>query len=225
MSTPVTISDQYTGAVEPGGDAARRRVPGATIVKVSVGPMDNNVYVVSDDSGRTLLIDAANEPERILDVARQVGGIEAIVTTHRHPDHWFALADVREALDVPSIAGVNDVEGIEAPVDRTLADGERLVVGELNLDVIELIGHTPGSVALALTDDDGTVHLFSGDCLFPGGVGKTGDADAFTSLLDGVEEKVFDRYGDDTVVYPGHGKDTTLGTERPHLEEWRTRGW
>lgn len=221
----MTISDQYTGAVEPGGDAARRRVPGATIVKVSVGPMDNNVYVVSDDSGRTLLIDAANEPERILDVARQVGGIEAIVTTHRHPDHWFALADVREALDVPSIAGVNDVEGIEAPVDRTLADGERLVVGELNLDVIELIGHTPGSVALALTDDDGTVHLFSGDCLFPGGVGKTGDADAFTSLLDGVEEKVFDRYGDDTVVYPGHGKDTTLGTERPHLEEWRTRGW
>ncbi|WP_344993682.1 MBL fold metallo-hydrolase [Tsukamurella soli] len=225
MTSEVSVSDQYTGTVEPGGPAARRTVPGARIVKLSVGPMDNNVYLVSDDAGRTLLIDAANEADRVLDLARQVGGVELIVTTHRHADHWQALATVRDGLAVPAVAGVNDAAGIDAPTDRTLSDGDTLTVGGLTVDVIELVGHTPGSIALALNPADGPAHLFTGDCLFPGGVGRTGDPAAFTSLLDGVEEKVFARYGDDTVVYPGHGKDTTLGAERPHLAEWRARGW
>ena len=93
------------------------------------------------------------------------------------------------------------------------------------LDVIALRGHTPGSVALALDDGDGRVHLFTGDSLFPGGPGKTPDTEAFTSLMDDLEARVFDVYPDDTVVHPGHGDSTTLGAERPHLEEWRERGW
>ncbi len=225
VTSDVVITDQYTGTVESGGPAARRSVPGARIVKLSVGPMDNNVYFVTDAGGRSLLIDAANDAERVLDVARQVGGVELIVTTHRHADHWQALARVRSDLGVPAVTGEHDAEGIDAPTDRTLADGDTLTVGDLTFDVIELVGHTPGSVALALRLPDGGTHVFTGDCLFPGGIGRTLAPDAFTSLLDGVEAKLFGRFGDDAVVYPGHGSDTTLGTERPHLAEWRERGW
>ncbi len=198
-----------------------------TIKQLSVGGMDNNVYLVSDSAGRTLLIDAANEAERILDVARETGGVELIVTTHRHLDHWYALADVRAGLGVPAAAGVNDTEGIDAPTDRTLSDGEVLTVGDLVFDVIELVGHTPGSITLALRPefDGAPVHLFTGDSLFPGGVGKTGSPEDFASLYADVTTKLFDRFDDDTVVHPGHGKGTTLGAERPHLAEWRERGW
>ncbi|GAB3134427.1 MBL fold metallo-hydrolase [Tsukamurella serpentis] len=198
-----------------------------TINQISVGGMDNNVYFVGDSSGRTVLIDAANEAERILDLARENGGVELIVTTHRHLDHWYALAQVREGLGVPAAAGVNDAEGIDAPTDRTLSDGEVLTVGDLVFDVIELVGHTPGSIALALRPefDGAPVHLFTGDSLFPGGVGKTATPEDFDSLISGVTEKLFDRYGDDTVVHPGHGAGTTLGAERPQLARWRERGW
>nr|WP_156485568.1 MBL fold metallo-hydrolase [Tsukamurella pseudospumae] len=198
-----------------------------TINQISVGGMDNNVYLVSDSAGRALLVDAANEADRILDFARDTGAVELIVTTHRHLDHWYALAEVREGLGVPAVAGVNDAAGIDAPTDRTLSDGEVLTVGRLVFDVIELVGHTPGSIALALRPefDGAPVHLFTGDSLFPGGVGKTGSPEDFGSLLTDVTAKLFDRYDDDTVVHPGHGKGTTLGAERPHLQEWRERGW
>ncbi|TWS18479.1 MBL fold metallo-hydrolase [Tsukamurella asaccharolytica] len=198
-----------------------------TISQLSVGPMDNNVYLVSDSAGRTLLIDAANDAEEVLAAAREAGGVELIVTTHRHPDHWQALAQVRAGLDVPAAAGVNDAEGIDAPTDRTLSDGEVLTVGDLTFDLIELVGHTPGSIALALRPefDGAPVHLFTGDCLFPGGVGKTWQPGDFDRLYADVTTKLFDRFDDDTVVHPGHGKGTTLGAERPHLAEWRERGW
>ncbi|KXP15164.1 MBL fold metallo-hydrolase [Tsukamurella pseudospumae] len=189
--------------------------------------MDNNVYLVSDSAGRTLLIDAANDAERILEFARATGGVELIVTTHRHLDHWYALKEVREGLGVPAAAGVNDAEGIDAPTDRTLSDGEVLAIGDLVFDVIELVGHTPGSIALALRPevDGAPVHLFTGDCLFPGGVGKTWQPGDFDRLYADVTTKLFDRFDDHTVVHPGHGKGTTLGAERPHLAEWRERGW
>ncbi|CAM3930892.1 MBL fold metallo-hydrolase [Tsukamurella strandjordii] len=198
-----------------------------TINQLSVGGMDNNVYLVSDSAGHTLLIDAANEADRILAFAREIGGVEVIVTTHRHLDHWYALADVREGLGVPAAAGVNDAEGIDAPTDRTLSDGEVLTVGDLTFDVIELVGHTPGSVALALRPevDGAPTHIFTGDSLFPGGVGKTGSPEDFDRLFTDVTTKLFDRYDDDTVIHPGHGTGTTLGAERPHLAEWRERGW
>ncbi|MGZ9828328.1 MBL fold metallo-hydrolase [Tsukamurella ocularis] len=189
--------------------------------------MDNNVYLVSDSAGRTLLIDAANDADEVLAAAREIGGVELIVTTHRHPDHWQALAQVRAGLDVPAAAGVNDAEGIDVPTDRTLSDGEVLTVGDLTFDLIELVGHTPGSIALALRPefDGAPVHLFTGDCLFPGGVGKTWQPGDFDRLYADVTTKLFDRFDDDTVVHPGHGKGTTIGAERPHLAEWRERGW
>ncbi|MEU4598493.1 MBL fold metallo-hydrolase [Nocardia sp. NPDC023988] len=224
----VTVDARYTGQVAPGGDAHQREVPGARIVKMAVGAMNNNTYLVRcAATGSTLLIDAANEASRILELVNQdaEGQVELIVTTHQHPDHWWALADVAGALAVPSAAHHLDAEPLPVTPDRLLADGETIDLGELTLTVIHLRGHTPGSIALALTDGAGRTHLFTGDSLFPGGVGKTHNAEDFDSLLTDVTTKLFDRYPDDTVVYPGHGDDTTLGTERPQLPEWRARGW
>lgn len=207
--------------------ARYREAVTTTISRLSVGPMENNVYLVGDSAGRTLLIDAANDAEEVLAAAREIGGVELILTTHRHPDHWQALAEVKAGLGVPTAAGVNDAEGIPVETDRPLADGEVLTIGDLVFDVIELVGHTPGSIALALRPefDGAPVHLFTGDCLFPGGVGKTWQPGDFERLYADVTTKLFDRFDDDTVVHPGHGEGTTLGAERPHLTEWRERGW
>ena len=232
MSIPVTVSDEYTGELTAAPDhhgvsAQRRHVPGAEIVKLSVGPMDNNVYVVTDTQTRqSLLIDAANDPESILALLNALDGtLTQIVTTHGHFDHWQALEHLDRVTNVPSAAGAADAPELPVVPDRLLHDGDRVTVGALEFDVIHLVGHTPGSVALALTEPGGRVHLFTGDSLFPGGVGKTWQPGDFEILLNDVETKLFARYGDDTVVYPGHGKDTVLGAERPHLGEWRERGW
>ncbi|MEC3916097.1 MBL fold metallo-hydrolase [Nocardia sp. CDC160] len=224
----ITIDSPYTGHVAPGSNPQQREVPGARIVKMSVGGMDNNVYLVQcANTGATLLIDAANEADRILELIGQEadGNVELIVTTHQHPDHWWALSDVVSATEIPTAAHTLDAEPLPVKPDRLLADGDKIQVGDLELEAIHLRGHTPGSVALALTDGAGRTHLFTGDSLFPGGVGKTHSPEQFTSLLGDVETKLFDRYPDDTAVYPGHGDDTTLGVERPQLSEWRRRGW
>lgn len=224
----MVIDDDYTGVVTQGSQPHRRTIPGATITKMSVGPMDNNAYlVVCSTTGHSLLIDAANDAERIsLLIDENAPTLSLIVTTHQHADHWQALADIAGGTDSPTAAHALDAEPLPVTPDRLLADRDTVSVGELTLDVIHLTGHTPGSIALALSDADGTrTHLFTGDSLFPGGVGKTGSPEDFTQLLDDVTAKLFDRFGDDTVVYPGHGKDTTLGAERPHLAEWRKRGW
>lgn len=221
------VNDTYTGHVDA-GTAARRTLPAATIVKASVGPMDNNAYLITCSStGKTLLIDAANDGAALVELIRsQTPNVELIVTTHQHFDHWQALAEVAEATGAPTAAHALDAEPLPVKPDRILADGDTITIGDLTLDVIHLQGHTEGSVALALRGADGEVtHLFTGDCLFPGGVGKTWQEGDFERLLGDVTRKVFDVYPDSTVIYPGHGDDTTLGTERPHLEEWRTRGW
>ncbi|WP_069147190.1 MBL fold metallo-hydrolase [Rhodococcus erythropolis] len=224
---PIVIDDSYTGQVSPDSAPQRRTVDGAVITKMSVGPMDNNTYlVVCSATGKSLLIDAANEAEKIIALIEQEAPVfDSIVTTHQHGDHWLALQDVHAATKVPTAAHPLDAEVLPVTPDVLLEDGDKVTVGNLSLDVIHLSGHTPGSIALALTEPNGQVHLFTGDSLFPGGVGKTADPEKFTSLLDDVENKLFGRYDDATVVYPGHGKDTTLGTERPHLAEWRGRGW
>ena len=227
-SAEPTISDDYTGEVTAGTGSQRRTLSHASIVKTSVGPMDNNAYlVVCSSTGKSLLIDAANEADTLRSVVTVVApDVSMIVTTHQHFDHWQALAEVASATAAPSAAHPLDAEPLPVPPTRLLEDGDSVEVGDVSLDIIHLRGHTPGSIALALTDPaDGRVHLFTGDSLFPGGVGKTdGDAN-FASLLDDVESRIFGRYDDNTVVYPGHGKDTTLGVERPHLHEWRERGW
>ncbi len=222
----IAVSDTYTGHVEP-HTAARRTVGGATIIKASVGPMDNNAYLVtSTKTGDTLLIDAANDADALLKLIKtNAPKLDLIVTSHQHFDHVQALAAIAKATGAPTAAHQLDAEALPVKPDRILADGDTLTIGDLTLDVIHLRGHTPGSVALALKSSDGVTHLFTGDCLFPGGPGRTTRPEDFNSLMGDLESKVFDRYGDNTVVYPGHGDDTTLGTERPHLSEWRERGW
>ena len=153
--------------------------------------------------------------------------MELIVTTHQHFDHWQALEAVAAATGAPTAAHELDAEPLPVTPSRFLAGGDTLSVGDLTFDVIHLRGHTPGSVALALRPAGRrtAVQLFTGDCLFPGGLGRTTKTEEFDSLYQDVTSRVFDVYGDDTVVYPGHGDDTTLGEERPRLAEWRERGW
>jgi glyoxylase-like metal-dependent hydrolase (beta-lactamase superfamily II) len=222
------LDDNYTGHVEP-GTAAKRTLPGVSIVKASVGPMDNNAYLVTcSATGETLLIDAANEPDVLIDLVRsQAPKVSLIVTSHQHFDHWQALEALAQATGAPTAAHEIDADPLPVKPDRLLAGGDTVQIGELTFDVIHLRGHTPGSVALALDGaaTGGVTQLFTGDCLFPGGVGKTWQPGDFTQLLEDVTTRVFDVYGDSTVVYPGHGDDTTLGAERPNLADWRERGW
>ncbi len=223
-----SVDDNYTGHVES-GSAARRTLPGATIVKASVGPMDNNAYLITcSHTGETLLIDAANDASILLDlVERYAPTLSLIVTSHQHGDHWMALEEVAKATGAPTAAHRLDAEPLPVKPDRILAHGDTVTIGDLTFDVIHLQGHTEGSIALALSGPvaGDAVQLFTGDCLFPGGVGKTWKDGDFERLLGDVTRRLFDVYPDSTVVYPGHGDDTTLANERPHLAEWRQRGW
>ena len=178
-------------------------------------------------SGDALLIDAAADPEALRALIGDAD-LRTVVTTHGHWDHHRALPDVVEAT------GARDGgprRRRRRPAGRRPADrsehGDTVTVGEQTLEVVHLRGHTPGSIALVWRrPGDAGVHAFTGDSLFPGGVGNTQqDAARFTSLIDDVEERLFGALPDSTWVYPGHGRDTTLGAERPHLAEWRARGW
>ena len=212
----------YTGDVTRRGPAAVRTLDHLTISKVSVGPMDNNAYLLrcGDDQ---VLIDAANDAETLLELIGP-GGLSTVVTTHRHGDHWQALEDVVDATGARSLA--HGADAAEIPVvTGTLAEGDTVQVGDCSLEVIHLVGHTPGSIALLYRDPAGTPHLWTGDSLFPGGHGRTTTPEEHTSLMDDLEAKVFGPLGDDTWFYPGHGKDSTRGAERPHLTKWRERGW
>lgn len=218
----------YTGDVTPGGEPERRELPDATIGKLSVSAMDNNCYLITCRStGSQVLIDAADDAPRLLRWLGSSGGrLESIITTHQHWDHHRALAEVVSATGAKTLAGRDDAAALPVPVDQVLDHGDTVRVGDLVLDVVHLRGHTPGSVALVLTSSGGGVHAFTGDSLFPGGIGNTrGNAAHFASLIDDVEHRLFDVLPDSTWVYPGHGKDTTLGAERPALPEWRARGW
>lgn len=219
----------YTGHVDPQGAPATRDLPQLSITKLSVGPMDNNAYLLIEKAtGDAVLIDAANDADRILDLIADAGSavnVRAIVTTHRHDDHWQALAEVAEKTGATTYAGAADAEAIPVATTVALEHGDTVPLGDGTLEVIALRGHTPGSVALVYRDPAGGPHLFTGDSLFPGGPGKTWSAPDFESLVTDLENRVFGTFPDETVVYPGHGDDTTLGTERPRLPEWRARGW
>jgi glyoxylase-like metal-dependent hydrolase (beta-lactamase superfamily II) len=233
----------YGGEVTPGGPSAVRELDEVVIRKASVGDLDNNAYLLTCRASRSqLLIDAADDPDRLLQLVREGSGsarLDLVVTTHRHPDHHRALESVVAVTGAPTAAGADDVAGIPVPTRRRLHHGDVLAVGHVVLEVIVLRGHTDGSVALAYREparvegsprgtdaQPGRVHLFTGDSLFPGGVGNTqGDPARFDRLLTDVTERLFDRFDDSTWVYPGHGADTTLGAERPQLARWRERGW
>lgn len=212
----------------------RHRLDDVTIRSISVSEMDNNVYVLtSRTSGAQVLIDAADDAPAILslladaqeDTEAEVR-VALIITTHSHWDHVRALAEVKEATQARTAAGEDDVADIAVPTDVPLRHHQTGSFEGFELEAIHLRGHTPGSVALLYRDPHGPAHLFTGDSLFPGGLGNTqGDGERFASLYEDVVTRVFDYLPDDTLVHPGHGKGTTLGTERGSLEEWKQRGW
>jgi glyoxylase-like metal-dependent hydrolase (beta-lactamase superfamily II) len=215
----------YTGQVTPGGPADHRHLGAATLAKLSVGPMDNNAYLLRcARTGRGVLVDAANEADRLLELIGD-GGIDLIITTHRHGDHWQALREVAAATGARTVAHPLDAPELPVAPDILVEHGDEVTAGDLTLSVIHLRGHTPGSIALRYDGPERT-HLFTGDSLFPGGPGNTrGNPDDFKSLMTDLEQRVFAALDDDTWIYPGHGNDTTLGAERPSLPDWRVRGW
>ncbi|MEY9844964.1 MBL fold metallo-hydrolase [Streptacidiphilus sp. MAP5-3] len=214
----------YHGAVKVGGAPDVRELAHLVITKIAVGPMNNNAYLLRcRATDEQLLIDAAADAHALLESVGE--NLATVVTTHRHQDHWNALADLVRATGARTAAGRIDAAGIPVPTDVLLDDGDTVHVGQVQLTVRHLVGHTPGAIVLLYDDPQGHPHLFTGDCLFPGGPGRTTNPGEFASLMHDVESKLFDPLPDETWVYPGHGDDTTLGVERPHLAEWRARGW
>jgi glyoxylase-like metal-dependent hydrolase (beta-lactamase superfamily II) len=217
----------YTGDVEVGGPTDVRELPGLTISKLAVSDMANNAYLLRcTATGEALLIDAAADPGALRALVGDAA-LRTVVTTHGHWDHHRALTEVVIATGAKTVAHPADATDLPVSVDRKVEHGDTVTVGEQTLEVVHLRGHTPGSIALVWRGPgDAGVHVFTGDSLFPGGVGNTQkDPARFASLIDDVEQRLFGVLPDDTWVYPGHGKDTTLGAERPHLAEWRARGW
>ena len=212
-------------------------LPAVTVRRITVSEMSNNVYLLTaKKSGVQVLIDAADQPdtvEAMLAAATEdtpcSPGLRAVLTTHQHWDHVRALPQLARTEGVELAAGTEDAEAIESAqsvtIHRRLQHGETVQYNGISLEVIHLRGHTPGSVAFVYAVEDGPAHIFTGDALFPGGVGKTWKDADFISLIDDVEARIFAEYDDDTIIHPGHGAPTTLGEERPQLSQWRERGW
>ncbi|MFE9766368.1 MBL fold metallo-hydrolase [Streptomyces sp. NPDC005808] len=214
----------YSGAVTVGGPADVHELQDLMISKAAVGPMNNNAYLLRcRATGEQLLVDAANDASTLLTLIGD-DGIASVVTTHQHGDHWQALAEVVAATGARTYAGRDDADGIPVPTDVPVQDGDTIRVGRVELTARHLVGHTPGSIALVYDDPHGHPHVFTGDCLFPGGPGRTTRPEDFQTLMSGLEEKVFS-LPDEAWIYPGHGNDSTLGVERPHIQEWWARGW
>lgn len=193
----------------------------AEIHRLVVGPMDNNVYVLRcRQTGEAVLIDAANEHDKLLELCRRLG-VTKVIETHGHWDHIQAVPQVHDAgYEV----GVTEADASMLPsYDFVLEDDDVIHVGRLQLQTVATPGHTPGSMCFYV---QGSPVLFSGDTLFPGGPGATkfpgGD---FPTIIDSLDNRIFRRFAADTLVMPGHGADTTVGAESPHLQEWADRGW
>jgi len=190
--------------------------------KVVVGPYDNNVFVIRcRRSGDAVLIDAANEHEQLLELCDALG-VRRVIETHGHWDHIQAVPAMREAGYEVAVTRLDAPKLVDVGYDVFLDDAEVIEVGHLRLDAIHNPGHTPGSISFHVRD---TPLLFTGDTLFPGGPGATHFDDAdFDTIIGSIQSRLF-TFPDDAVVLPGHGSDTTIGAERPHLEEWIERGW
>lgn len=186
--------------------------------KIEVGNMENNVYVLEcPETHESLIVDGCFEPDSIV-AATDGTKVVGIVQTHGHMDHVQALGALKEKLGVPVHAHPGD--DYPVGIDDELNDGDVVRFGAREAKVLHTPGHTPGGICLLVGR-----HLVSGDTLFPGGPGNTwGNEDAFAQITESIETKLF-TLPDDTFVYPGHGRDTTIGAERPHLQEWKDRGW
>jgi glyoxylase-like metal-dependent hydrolase (beta-lactamase superfamily II) len=206
--------------VSPGGEAHAYPAGQLAVTKLSVGPMDNNVYVLADPAiGEAVVVDAANEPDRIL---AEIDGLRllGVVTTHRHGDHTGALAAVLEATGAWSAAHADDADALPVRPGRLLGHGDTVRVGGAEVTVLHTPGHTPGSICLLLPDGQ----VLTGDALFPGGVGKTTSPETFAQALGSAEAHVLSLPGP-TRISPGHGDDTFVAAELPQVEDWRARGW
>lgn len=193
----------------------------AEVHKVVVGPMDNNVFVLRcKATGEAVMIDAANEHDKLLDLCRALN-VGRVLETHGHWDHIQAVPAVRDAGYEVGVTA--DDAAMLPSYDFVIEDDEVLEVGRLRLHTMHTPGHTPGSICFRL---EGSPVLFSGDTLFPGGPGATkfpgGD---FPTIIRSIEDRIFATLPPETIVMPGHGDDTTVGRERPHLQEWVDRGW
>ncbi|HYI63146.1 MAG TPA: MBL fold metallo-hydrolase [Acidimicrobiales bacterium] len=193
---------------------------GIEVHKVVVGPMDNNVYVARcTETGDAVLLDAANEHDRLLELCRALG-VRRVLETHGHWDHIQAVPQLRDAGYDVAVTAAD--AGMLPSYDSTIDDEDVIEVGRLRLHALHTPGHTPGSVCFTV---EGTPLLFSGDTLFPGGAGNTTfEGGDFPTILRSLEDRLFTLPAD-TLVLPGHGDTTTIGTERPHLQEWADRGW
>ena len=193
----------------------------AEVHRFVVGPIENNVYVVRcKRTGEATLLDAANEHDRLLRVARRLG-VTSVLETHGHWDHIGAVEQVREAgIDV--WVRTEDA-GMLPSYDHLLDDDAVHQVGDLRLRTLHTPGHTPGSICFALEESP---MLFTGDTLFPGGPGNTNNnATDFATIITSIDERIFGAFADDVTIWPGHGVESTIGNERPHLDEWVARGW
>ncbi len=209
----------------PDLDPVHFEAAGLHCTKISVGTMDNNAYLLDSGAGPLVLIDAPTSSRRLLELIGQ-RTLGAVITTHRHADHVQALAQVCQVTGARAYAGAPDADSIAEQtgvVSQPLWTGDQVSCGDISLDVIGLVGHTPGSIALVVRGQP--THIFTGDSLFPGGPGRTTNPSEFTSLIDDLAAQVFDAFDDATVIHPGHGDSTSLGVERPHLPQWRARGW
>lgn len=193
----------------------------AEIHQLVVGPMDNNVYVLRcRETGDAVLLDAANEHEKLLELCQALG-VREVLETHGHWDHIQAVPELRDAGY--SVHVTQQDAGMLPSYDEILEDESVIEVGRLRLHTIHTPGHTPGSMCFRV---EGAPVLFSGDTLFPGGVGNaTFEGGDFDTLITSVEDRLFRPLAADTLVLPGHGASTTIGTEAPHLQEWVDRGW
>lgn len=204
---PATIVDYEDASVE--------------VHRLVVGPVDNNVYIVRDRStGQSVLIDAANEHDKLLELCQALN-VRQVVETHGHWDHIQAVEAVRNAgIDV---AVTSADAGMLPSYDQLLEDRSIVQVGNLRLATIATPGHTPGSMCFAV---EGTPLLFTGDTLFPGGPGNTSfEHSDFATIITSIEDRLFAPFDAGTLVLPGHGAGTTIGAESPHLDEWVDRGW
>ena len=186
----------------------------------NIGPYENNIFIVSDaGSGEAYVVDAGYEPEAI---AREAAGltVKAILVTHGHRDHHEHVGELKGLLRAPVAIGIDDAAQLSVEPDMLIVDQQQFGFGPHSLQAIHTPGHTAGSTCFVYGP-----HLFTGDTLFPGGPGNTNsDPVRFERIISSIRERLFS-LPDDTNVYPGHGRDTTIGRERPHLEEWVARGW
>ncbi len=193
---------------------------GIEIHEVVVGPVDNNVFVLRcTETGDAVLLDAANEHERLLELCTRLG-VRRVLETHGHWDHIQAVPQLRDAGYSVGVAAAD--AAMLPSYDEVLEDDSVIEVGRLRLHTIATPGHTPGSTCFLVADHP---VIFSGDTLFPGGPGNTTfEGGDFPTIIESVDRRLFTLPAD-TLVLPGHGKPTTIGTERPHLQEWIDRGW